>query len=211
MISFFAILVPPEREVISKERRSGAYRLSAYYLAKMVGELPLVITLPAVYHLISYPMLGFSSPSLFFTMLAFLLLNTIVAQSVGFFVGACCIDMNLSITVSALYTLATQLFGGEYRIICCILVSRNYTLIELFKKLLSSFYNNFQFHYTIVNVHILSYHPEPIIKSCFVIILTGYLSTRFPPWLEWVRYTSMIHYAYQNMQILEFSEGPPIL
>ena len=72
--------VPAQQKVVNKERASGAYRLSAYYLARMFGELPLLMVPPTLYFVISYPMMGCSSIVTFVQLLLFLLLNSVVAE-----------------------------------------------------------------------------------------------------------------------------------
>lgn len=72
--------VPNERTVVNKERAAGYYRLSAYYLAKLFSELPLVICQPTLFLIIVYWMAGLNRSEAFLTMLCCLLLTAIVGQ-----------------------------------------------------------------------------------------------------------------------------------
>ena len=145
------ISIPSERAVLNKERASGAYRLSAFYLAKMVGELPLVISLPSLYFGLSYALIATElHVSQWLALWLCMVLNSLVSQSIGLFVALACQDMQLSVTVSAIYSSAVNLFAGFY-------------------------------------------------------------SRCLPAYLDWLRYASLLHYAFQNMQIVEYTLGPPIL
>jgi len=101
---------PPERPIIEKERRSGAYRFSAYYIAKMIAETPMEILFPSVYLLISYPLMG-GTPVAFFGILFSQVLSSLAAQSIGFFLGSV-LDTPSGTTVAAILTVAAQLLGG---------------------------------------------------------------------------------------------------
>ena len=72
--------VPAEKVVVNKERLSGSYHLSAYYLAKTLSELPLLLTLPSIYITITYWAAGMNGWAGFFGTWFFLLFGGFMAQ-----------------------------------------------------------------------------------------------------------------------------------
>ena len=89
-VCFQGILsIPSERSVISKERASGSFRLSAYYMAKCLSESPLKLVLPGISLIISYWMANLNpSFPVFLGIWVFLLIVILVAESFGVLLGA---------------------------------------------------------------------------------------------------------------------------
>ena len=72
---------PQERNMLLKERASGMYRLSAYFWARIVGDLPLELTLPTAFVVIVYWMGGLKNSFVGFLLtLLVVLYNVLVAQ-----------------------------------------------------------------------------------------------------------------------------------
>ncbi len=70
-----------ETAVVTKERMSGVYRLSAYYLAKLTSELPIVLFYPSAIVCCVYFLTGMTiEPGNFFAFLAVVMLTAFTAQ-----------------------------------------------------------------------------------------------------------------------------------
>ncbi|KAL8518335.1 hypothetical protein ACS0TY_009636 [Phlomoides rotata] len=113
---FNAIFVfPLERPILTRERSSGMYRLSSYYFARMVGDLPMELVLPTIFVTISYWMGGLK-PSLvtFLLTLSIVLLNVLVAQGLGLALGAVLMDVKQATTLSSVLMLVFLLVSGYY-------------------------------------------------------------------------------------------------
>mmetsp|Transcript_59354 Transcript_59354/g.126201 ORF Transcript_59354/g.126201 Transcript_59354/m.126201 type:complete len:760 (+) Transcript_59354:109-2388(+) len=106
---------PLERAIIFKERSSGSYHLSAYFMAKTTSEAPARLALPAIYMVISYWMSGVNNNFLIFlasTMCS--LLSVLAGESIGLFMGAAILDMEKGMVVMTIVSLSLMVVGGFF-------------------------------------------------------------------------------------------------
>ncbi|KAJ4982004.1 hypothetical protein NE237_032841 [Protea cynaroides] len=106
---------PQERLMITKERSSGMYRLSAYFMARSVGDLPMELVLPTIFVIITYWMGGLKpSAGNFLETLFVLLLSVMVSQGMGLALGAMVMNLKSATTLGSVIMLSFLLASGFY-------------------------------------------------------------------------------------------------
>ncbi|CAO2830066.1 unnamed protein product [Amaranthus hypochondriacus] len=106
---------PQERQMLIRERASGMYNLSAYYMARIVGDLPMELVLPTIFISITYYMSGLKpSPITFILTLTIILYNVLVSQGLGLALGAILMDVKQATTLASVIMLVLLLAGGYY-------------------------------------------------------------------------------------------------
>ncbi|XP_055957681.1 uncharacterized protein LOC130013129 [Patella vulgata] len=140
---------PLENTILLKERAAGSYRLSAYYLAKTISEIPLTAFVPLAFVTITYWAAGMKGVVEYIGTMLLISMSSINAQGFGFVLGASMSNFEMALTYSNAFMMISILFSGFY-------------------------------------------------------------IQRFPPWLVWSRYLSLLHYPFAAVSILEFADTPQI-
>jgi len=106
---------PLERAIIFKERSSGSYHLSAYFMAKTTSEAPARLALPSIYMVISYWMSGVNNNfGIFLASTMCTLLSVLAGESIGLFMGAAILDMEKGMVVMTVVALSLMVVGGFF-------------------------------------------------------------------------------------------------
>ncbi|WIA19845.1 hypothetical protein OEZ85_005749 [Tetradesmus obliquus] len=106
---------PNEQRMLMKERPSGMYNLSAYYLARTAADIPAELLNTVLFVIIAYWFGGLRHDAgAFFGLLLSLVLVVAVAESWGLLIGGVCMDPKTAQTITTVVILAFLLVGGYY-------------------------------------------------------------------------------------------------
>ncbi|XP_041083631.1 ABC transporter G family member 14-like isoform X1 [Polyodon spathula] len=105
---------PAERPIINKERLAGSYRLSAYFLAKLLSELPLVIPQLLVHVSISFWLTGLNGPGAYFADMGIITLTTITSQALGLLISVTFLRIDQAMAVGMSLMILMILLGGFF-------------------------------------------------------------------------------------------------
>ncbi|CAA0330244.1 unnamed protein product [Arabidopsis thaliana] len=114
--SFNAVFTfPQERAIFTRERASGMYTLSSYFMAHVLGSLSMELVLPASFLTFTYWMV-YLRPGIvpFLLTLSVLLLYVLASQGLGLALGAAIMDAKKASTIVTVTMLAFVLTGGYY-------------------------------------------------------------------------------------------------
>jgi ABC-type multidrug transport system permease subunit len=106
---------PSERAILFKERASGSYHLSAYFLAKTTSEAPTRLILPAIYMTIAYWLSGVNNSFVvFLESTGCTLLSVLAGESIGLLIGTTVFDMEKGLAVMTVVSLCLMVAGGFF-------------------------------------------------------------------------------------------------
>ncbi|CAH8331464.1 unnamed protein product [Eruca vesicaria subsp. sativa] len=106
---------PQERAIFTRERASGMYTLSSYFMAHVFGSLSMELVLPTAFLTLTYWMVGLRPGIVpFLLTLSVLLLYVLASQGLGLALGATIMDAKKASTIVTVTMLAFVLTGGYY-------------------------------------------------------------------------------------------------
>ena len=106
---------PSERSLTLRERASGTYYVSAYFVSKMVAETVTQLPIPILFSFTVYWLVGFASTAgQFFIFMVFMILCSLSATSLALMVSALSRTIDLSVTILPLVLEISRLFGGFF-------------------------------------------------------------------------------------------------
>ncbi|WCJ44159.1 ABC-2 type transporter family protein [Euphorbia peplus] len=114
--SFNAVFAfPQDRAIFMKEKASGMYTLSSYFMSRIVGDLPMELILPTIFLTVTYWMAGLKPDLVSFLLTLLVLLGyVLVSQGLGLALGAAIMDAKQASTIVTVTMLAFVLTGGYY-------------------------------------------------------------------------------------------------